>query len=29
MTEAVINEVRQGFYVDSVALMRLSQTIAK
>lgn len=29
MSEVIINEVRHGFYVDSVALMRLSQTIAQ
>ena len=29
MNEVTINEVRHGFYVDSVALMRLSQTIAQ
>jgi len=28
MSETIINEVRKGFYLDSVALMRLSQSIA-
>lgn len=28
MTEVVLNEVRKGFYLDSVALMRLSREIA-
>ncbi|MGI9412072.1 MAG: acyl-CoA synthetase FdrA, partial [Hyphomicrobiales bacterium] len=29
MTGVVINEVRRGFYLDSVALMRLSRTVAQ
>ncbi len=29
MTETVLNEVRKGFYLDSVALMRLSRRIAQ
>ena len=28
MTVTVLNEVRKGFYLDSVALMRMSRTIA-
>ena len=28
MSAAILNEVRKGFYLDSVALMRLSQTLA-
>ena len=29
MKEAVLNEVRKGFYLDSVALMRMSRTIGR
>ena len=28
MTTFVLNEIRKGFYLDSVALMRLSREIA-
>jgi FdrA protein len=28
MSAAIVNEVRKGFYLDSVALMRFSRTIA-
>jgi FdrA protein len=28
MSEVVVNEIRQGFYLDSVALMRLSREVA-
>ena len=28
MSTAIINQVRKGFYLDSVALMRLSRSIA-
>ena len=28
MSASIVNQVRKGFYLDSVALMRLSRTIA-
>ena len=28
MSAAILNHVRKGFYLDSVALMRMSRTIA-